>query len=80
MRPTTATASIPAPKTIGYHAGRDIKVNVLDAIEQIQREDAEAEEMGLPAIIIPDDNDVVIDMPSTFILEEEEEFVFTLGA
>jgi hypothetical protein len=79
-RPTTATAPIPAPKTIGYHAGRDIKVNVLDAIEQIQREDAEAEELGLPAIIIPDDDDVVIDMPSPLILEEEEEFVFTLGA
>ncbi|KAA8909306.1 hypothetical protein FN846DRAFT_623078 [Sphaerosporella brunnea] len=88
---TTNTKPIPAPKTLGYRAGREIRDGVkagvsqvrlesaLDAIERIQREDAAAEELGLPPIILEEEEDVVVDMPSPLVLEEDY-FVFTLGA
>ncbi|KAF8252620.1 hypothetical protein K440DRAFT_657829 [Wilcoxina mikolae CBS 423.85] len=89
-RSGSVPSAVVTKSTVGYTAGREVRDNVkktvskaklesaLDAIERIQREDEEAD-AAMPLILIPEDDedDVVVELPSPLI-EDEEEFFMTM--
>ncbi|KAF8538520.1 hypothetical protein BDD12DRAFT_806052 [Trichophaea hybrida] len=89
-RSGSVPSAVVTKSTVGYTAGREVRDNVkktvskakfesaLDAIERIQREDEEAD-AAMSLILIPEDDedDVVVELPSPLI-EDEEEFFMTM--